>query len=258
MTWFGTGWSNMRNALLLLLPLLACEQKQEVPAAERTPAPATRAALDTMLADEPEYSQVNLDSLRTVLDSLETELARAAADRQPYLLFELGRAKKRFIPELRSPHEAYAKAREGEYWYNEIGGNYLYQGTHFRQLIERFPDHHLADDAGYQLTMLPEGGECEGFITCYIARSLHDVQDFLVQFPNSPYAPRALERVMHAFETQLNDLDLTKKSADQMYDPNELPPIVARFDTATMKLPPALRAQASALVGRINARLAGK
>jgi hypothetical protein len=246
----------MRNRLLLpLLICLGCERasKEQQPAPEPVPQVTV---VDSMLPDEEPYQQANLDSIRIVMDSLENMLAKAPEAAQPDLLFELGRAKKRYMPSRNTPHEAYARAREDEFWYNEFAGDYLYTGKHFTQLIERFPHHRLADDAGYQLTMLPEGGECEGFLTCYVARELHSVDQFLTAFPQSPYAARALDRLVAAFDRNLRDLDLTRPT--DSYDPRELPAIVARFDTATAKLPQPLRARADSLISSINARLAGK
>ena len=245
----------MRKAWVFVAVLAACESKPEPEAAQpQTTAPVQPA--DSLLPDEPAYVfGVNLDSLRLALDSMERALSKAPEARQPELLLELGRAKKRYLPMGGTPEAKYATEREAEYWYNEIGGSYLYTGYHFQQLIERFPNHRLADDAAYQLTMLPQGGECEGFMTCYVARALHDVDDFMKNFPNSPYAERALERGLQAF-APLDTLDLTRTT--EMYDPNELPAILARFDTMTARLPPALRTRAEILINSINARLGKK
>ena len=225
-----------------------------MPAADSAAAPV--AVVDTMLSDDLPYEVLaNEDSVRRLTDRLEQELARAPAADQPRLLLEIGRLKKHYNPSRGTPGGDYAESRGEEFWYNEIGGNYLYTGTHLKQLIEKFPNDPRVDDAAYQLTMLQQGGECEGFVTCYVAVVLHQVDDFLAAYPNSPYAPRALARAIEGFDSHLKDVDLTKKTYE--FDPAELPPILARFDSVTVGLPAPLRARADSLLASVRGRLRG-
>ncbi len=60
----------------------------------------------------------------------------------------------------RSKVEDYAKARPEQFAFNEVGGDYLYGGYHFRELLRRFPEDSLAPHAGYALTQLAWFGEC--------------------------------------------------------------------------------------------------
>lgn len=58
-------------------------------------------------------------------------------------------AKRQFIAIDGSPHARYARGRPAEFEYFEIASEWYYNGIHLKQLIERFPDSDLVDDAAY-------------------------------------------------------------------------------------------------------------
>jgi len=123
-----------------------------------------------------------------------------------------------------------------------------------RDLIERFPSHPLADDAAWQLTLLPPAGECEGFVICYVESRWRMVRDFLGAYPASPYAPRALDRAIAAFDDNLRPVaDLSRSS--EFYDAGDLPPLLAEFDSVTTGLPKPLRERAAAYSSGLRRRL---
>lgn len=218
---------------------------------------ATAVVRDTMPPDLQPYEQVNADSLRAKIDSLDAALSGASEASRPRLLFELGRAKRLYVGDRGTPQGDYAARHEDEFFYNEIGGNYLYNGKDLKSLIERYPQHDLADDAAYELTLLPGGGECEGFLTCYIGREWNDLQPFLQRFPRSAYASRAVERIVQAYRDALKDVtDLARPT--EMYDPKELRPLLASLDSVAVTLPAPLKARADSLSDSIWPRLGGK
>ena len=209
---------------------------------------------DTIVDGYAETDPAHLDSLRVEMARLEQELAGAPTREQPRLLLELGRVKRLYIAPADGPHAAYARSRADEYMYDEIGGRFVYRGRHLLDLIERFPAHPLADDAAWQLTLLPPAGECEGFVICYVESRWQMVRDFLGAHPASPYAPRALDRAIAAFEDHLRPVaDLTRSS--EYYDAGDLPPLLAEFDSVTTGLPEPLRERAAAFSSQLHRRL---
>jgi hypothetical protein len=84
------------------------------------------------------------------------------------ILFEIGRtelAREGYD----SATVAYMRARPEQFFYNSNHDFYAYNGFHFRELLRRFPESELADDAAYAITHLKsEGNECEGWVPCYI------------------------------------------------------------------------------------------
>ena len=209
---------------------------------------------DTVVDGYVDTDAVHLDSLRVEMARLEQELARAPAGEQPRLLLELGRVKRFYIAPADGPHAHYARSRADEYMYDEIGGRFVYRGKHLRNLIEQFPAHPLADDAAWQLTLLPPAGECEGFVLCHVESRWRDVRDFLGAHPASPYAPRALDRAIAAFDDNLRSVaDLTRSS--EYYDAGDLPPLLAEFDSVTAGLPMPLRERAAAFSSQLRRRL---
>src|SRR5918999_3650844 len=118
------------------------------PLASQTPAAASCVDVDTTIADYRWPSGENADSVRRIVESLERELETATEAARPRLLLELGRAKAALAPDAQ-----YARAREKRFFYNEVGGDFLYTGWHFEELIKRFPASDLVDDAAYEATL---------------------------------------------------------------------------------------------------------
>jgi hypothetical protein len=195
---------------------------------------ATPVAQDRVAID-PIPIPANLDSLRPVLDTLERRLARSSAADSPALLLQLGRARTAFDPDRGSVHADYATARTSAFWYNEIGANYLYNGADLRALIGRFPGSALVDDAAYAITRLPMGGECEGFVACYVGRQWEPLSEFLRAHPQSAYADSAIERVLAGYAQIDSTLDL--RAATDYVEPAELRKLVAQLDSMGRDLP---------------------
>jgi hypothetical protein len=136
---------------------------------------------------------------------------------------------------------AYMKARPEHFFYNEFHDFYAYNGHHFRELVRRFPNSDLADDAAYQLTKLKsQNQECEGWVPCYIHQTWDPIATFLFAYPTSIYADSAVDRALDVFGTHLEPA-----LADDDYQnrPAEVDTILMRFDSVTRILPPSLRAR---------------
>lgn len=181
---------------------------------------------------------------RATLDSLEGVLGSAPASRTAELLFQLGRAKSYLVVD-----SAYAKARPSEFFYNEIAGSWLYSGWHFDELLRRFPQSDLADDAAFERTLLPQGGECEGFTACYVGSVWLRVEPFLREYPSSPLAEGALRRALLAFSILKDDMDLV--NASEYIELDEVGKLVASLDSVARLQRPAIRAPMLARAGEL-------
>ena len=188
--------------------------------------------------DEPDF-----DRLRVLIDSLENQLPGADSIRRPILLLAIGRAKSLYEPPRGSAHESFAVSRPDEYWYNEVGGDYLYRGKDLQTLVDSFPTHQFVDDAAYEITTLSRGGECEGYIDCYAGWSWEKIKPFIVKYPTSPLVAAALDRFFDNYELaleQVEDLGLPT----EYFTPTSVKAILHSADSTIAKLPGNVRAPA--------------
>jgi len=141
------------------------DARTEVPARAAPPArfqqPATVQPPISYEADSlyQRADELSHSDIRKAMELLEAALANAPDDPRsaPYYLL-VGRLKKEFEncqldqtnSSLEDPKKQcngfteYANARPTEYFYNEVGGDYLYRGVHFQELEKRFPSSALA------------------------------------------------------------------------------------------------------------------
>jgi hypothetical protein len=210
--------------------LMGCGQQ---PSPEQAPIPsapeasAACAAFAAKRVDPIFPEQPNPETQLALIKSLESRLSQAGEADVPGLLLELGRAKARFTPASQTP----------DFFYNEFGGDWLYNGHDFRELTRRFPNHDLADDAAYELTHLRQGGECEGWVPCYVFSEWEPVSTFLKAYPNSPLADTAVERALSAFAMIDTDKDL--RAATDSIDPEDIRKLTASLEEVGRALPPA-------------------
>ena len=251
----------------------------EEPVAQQKQNPARLAITqETAVADALQKAE-SLQS-REPLRAMQTlEEAIAAAPSSPTtapLLLRLGILKREFekyhwaregeaaeAQEKRAAEfAAYAKARPEEYWYNEIGGDYLYSGFHLKEIEKRFPRSPLVVDADYELTKLTIGGECEGYVTCYISAKFTPVLAFLQKHPASKYSAEAVRRADEAFRSNLwgekwrsEFAEITDPHKDvEGYEAAQLKRMVQDYEDLAPTLPRLLRASATETVAYYRAR----
>lgn len=265
----------------LSLVLVACRHNENSGSSQKTalPSAAQKATEPNSVHVAPAQTPVNYESepfyqeaqsvsrsdIHKSMDLLEAAIAKAPDNpaTAPYYLL-LGRLKKEFEncqgdllnSSLSEPAKQcngfveYAQSRPGEYFYNEVGGDYLYSGIHFRELEKRFPASPLAIEGAYELTKLSQGGECEGFLDCYIENGFSRVREFLLRYPDTPHTAEAVKRADDAFRKTLwGDVWKTEwteikdpNKASQFYDPNNLKKLVQDYEDLAEKLPVHVRA----------------
>ena len=224
---------------------------------------------------------VESTDIRKSMELLEAAMAKAPDDPHsaPYYL-QLGRLKKEYenyqglYPGTQESSEKqkkefveYAKARPKEYSYDEIGADYLYFGTHFKELEKRFPTSPFAIEAAYEITNLNQGGECEGYVTCYIEGAFAPVRDFLLRHPDTIHTAEAAQRADDSFrknlwssrqwQDALGEIGDPNKATDY-YDPNELRKLVAEYEELAQKLPTKYRPRIWETAAHYRTRLGEK
>ncbi len=227
-----------RIALIAALASLGgCERNSDTPPLTKRAAIAACPAPDTAGLGPDPWAVTFNGPVRALLDSLDAQVAMASADKLPALLLARGRAKSAYQPNAvlnstDAAHEtdaAYAKSRPDEYGYNEVGADWLYNGKDFRDLIKRFPASPLVDDAAYELTRLPIGGECEESVACMVWDGWASVGEFLRAHPNARQADFAVARALEAFRSVDSGRDIRLGSdADE---PAAIRNMVAALDT---------------------------
>jgi hypothetical protein len=237
----------------------ACEQGAPPRSVETSAAQADTSVYtaDTIVAlPSGDPQDIDLDTLRAAMTRLEQQLAGGAAQSEmPKLLLRLGMMKVVHEPHFEDTAGlAYVKARPAEFVYNEFHDFYAYNGHHFREIIARYPDSGLADDAAYLLTRLKgTNQECEGWVPCYLHREWQPVREFITVYPTSPFADSALTRVITTFD---NHVDVARRDSNYETDASEVGQIIAGFDSVSATLPAPLRSRAAAAVARWRGLLA--
>jgi len=283
--------------VLLGFGTVSCRQKEKSTVAQAAvqPAPPPKpvagptsqfAPIPTLVnyESDPLYQQaqgLSHSDLRKAMDQLEVAIAKAPDNPQsaPYYLL-LGKLKKEFetcqgdyaASSLENPEKqcagflAYAKARPDEYRFNEVGDNYLYSGFHFQEAEKHFPGSALAVDAAYESTKLSQGGECEGFLNCYVENGFAPVREFLTRYPDSRHTAEAVKRADDAFRRNLwGDVWKTEwaeikdpNKASDYYEPANLKRMVQEYEDLAEKLPVRFRASSWETVAYYRGRFGEK
>ena len=208
-----------RTMLVMLVASATFGCERTVPPQNIPPATASTVATDAVTAPG--------DSARILFDIGKRELALEGYD---------------------SATVAYMKARPDHFFYNELHDFYAYNGWHFHELLRRYPDSALADDAAYELTnLMSQSGECEGWVPCYVHQQWVPIADFIGAYPTSPLVATGLER---GFELFGNVLHPQRFRDPYEYELPEMREILADYDSATRILPPPLRARSDSALAQ--------
>lgn len=215
--------------------------------AQRQPAIKSCVPADTTL-ESSRWASPQTSPPRADLDALERRLKTAPQSSLPAVLLALGRLKARYYPDA-----AYAKAHADEYFFNEIAGEWLYTGWHFIELRRRFPGHKFADDAAWEETFLPAGGECEEYVPCQVNVLWMRLEPFLRAHPTSPFADSAVGRTLLAFSAITPAVDL--RSATGLADPPEIRKLTDELEAVAHTLRPRHRVTLLARAAEIREQL---
>jgi hypothetical protein len=231
-----------------ILPLTALAIFAGIVQAQQQPAPVKSCVPANPKLEWAIWPNAETSSSYVDIASFERRLKTAPESSHPALLMEIGRLKSRLVVE-----PEYAAAWKNEFFYQELAGTWLYTGWHFKEVLRRFPKHKFADDAAYQLTLLPEGGECEGYVPCQIASLWMRIEPFLRKYPESPFADSAVQRALLAFSAVKPRMDLARQTAE--IDPPEIRRLVGSLEQTANTLAPKHRLTLLARVAELREQL---
>jgi hypothetical protein len=188
---------------------------------------------------------VRLAELQRIADSARSEAVAAPA------LLRVGLLKLRLYPA--DIDGAVAAKRPQDFFHNEIAGGWLYNGADFDTLLARYPTSTLAEDARYAKIFLIPGGECEGFVECYIGFGLRPHFEFLRTDPSSTHAADVVALINAEIRRALAEVpDLAKQT--ESYDPVAVRKHIAAYDSIARGLPSPARESARQLLDSLLSR----
>lgn len=91
------------------------------------------------------------------------------------------------------PYKRWLEMRQGEVFHDEISGQWLVPATAFWKLADQVPNSPLGDEISRFAASAQLGGECEGDISCNLARSLMTEGEYLKRYPTGRFAAAALK-----------------------------------------------------------------
>jgi hypothetical protein len=194
-------------------------------------------------------SAIRSDSVLRIVVALEDSIRRdSTGPETPRRLYQLGRLiAKNYLDLTRGlPDTAFKIGRDSMYFYNEIGGGYFYNGFHFREIERRFPADSFAAIGAFEAAFLPEGGECEGYVACYMARWYDPLEGFLRRHSRSPLAAVAIDSINAGWKRSLGFADSVRRENPEWVDTTDIRTVLARYDSAAAGLPAPLRSRARA------------
>jgi hypothetical protein len=109
--------------------------------------------------------------------------------------------------QLGGAHADWIEARTSALWWNEVGANWMITADTFRDLHQRHRDTSSADDIAWAAVETGLGGECEGYLPCYVERANLLEGEYLRRHPNGRRAGDAVERIGKAAAFWLTRID---------------------------------------------------
>ena len=85
-------------------------------------------------------------------------------------------------------------------FYNEIGGNWLINDQLVWKLHATYRETTAADDLAWLAAQLPKGGECEGYVPCYMAVANTRSAEYLRRHPTGAHTDEAMRAIIEAIE----------------------------------------------------------
>lgn len=79
--------------------------------------------------------------------------------------------------------------------FSEPSGQYYVARERIWDLYERFKTHPLAEPMAWEAAKTPAGGECEGYLNCYLSDSLESLGRYLELYPRGKHSAAALEEL---------------------------------------------------------------
>jgi hypothetical protein len=103
-------------------------------------------------------------------------------------------------PNLSSRTHPWFRRQTETLHYNEIGGNWLINDQLVWQFHAKYRETAAADDLAWLAARLPKGGECEGYVPCYMAVVNMRSAEYLRRHPSGGHTDEAMRAIIEAIE----------------------------------------------------------
>ena len=103
-------------------------------------------------------------------------------------------------PDLSSRSHPWFRRQTQTLFYNEIGGNWLIDDQLVWKLHAKYRETAAADDLAWLAARLPKGGECEGYVPCYMAVANMRSAEYLRRHPGGAHTDEAMRAIIEAIE----------------------------------------------------------
>lgn len=183
----------------------------------------------------------NAQKAITDLESLITRMPDYPEAARAYFL--LGNLKERFMSPYkeiflqedpwRLPPPEIEGIRE-QYENHESAGEYMYNGWHYKELMQRYPGNEYADDAAYKLAQLGPFGEVETS-NGELNSILYPMAEFIEEYPNSPLVYNALAQITTGF-TYVGNVDF-RAERYMWYYPKQFRASVKKYEETVKNIP---------------------
>ena len=156
----------------------------------------------------------SLDTL--IAEAEQRNLARAGAmndEEAAHLTLEWLRALNRVIEtamndaHLALEQHPWFRKQTDTLFYNSLGGNWLINDQIAWKLHAKYRSTTAADDLAWLAATLPKGGECEGYVPCYMAIANMQSGEYLRLYPRGMHTGDAMREIVDAIERVEQMLD---------------------------------------------------
>lgn len=101
----------------------------------------------------------------------------------------------------KEPAKSWLAQHDGEVIFSEPAGAYFVAQDQLWELWEKSKGSPLAEEIAWEAANTPLGGECEGYLSCYLEADLRGVGRYLDSYPKGKWAQGALAAVYWLSET---------------------------------------------------------
>lgn len=103
-------------------------------------------------------------------------------------------------------YKIWLKKHDAKIYYDEIQGSWKIRYDVFWDLQEKYKAVSVGDKIAWEAANNPLGGECEGFVSCYIGAINWTSARYLSLYPNGKNAEEALKGILEELNTYIEDL----------------------------------------------------
>jgi hypothetical protein len=112
-------------------------------------------------------------------------------------------------------YKIWLKKQDARIFYDEIGGSWQVKYDVIWNLQEKYKALPIGDKIAWEAASNPLGGECEGYVPCYVTRINLTTGKYLSLYPTGKHSDEALKEITDEFNTYAEDL--AKSENEQTY-----------------------------------------